>query len=802
MTSQIQLAKGAGQSDIVKALDKLSAGGTLVLPKDVTINIKSALEIDVSKRNITIDLNGSTLQQAGNDKVIFAYGTHGADQRVSFDPTSHGNTVIEYANASKTLKVGDWIKVFSDSPMPYPYKTGSATTRLGQALRVDAISGNKVTLDGSLLYQDQYLKNVRASKYESGALTVENGTVQGNQRQASWLDNLVQVRSTTGAVLKDLTVQNGNSMGINVVDSADTLVQDTVVRNLKDDTPHGNYGYGVHSASSTNTTVVGLYAEKVRHATDDNAVGVGAGDPNPSKYGADIGLTVRDSVAYNTTSFAWDWHTEGREGRTSNVLAYDCFGFVGGRGVDNSLVDSAGVGLQKGILLFEYGKGDGRDLTFDDINLKEVQDYAYFKQHSPTGNVISNSTFQVYGRYTNAAGAATLINDKLTVGPVSPNEAINGTGAANTLLGGSGKDTINGGAGNDYVAGGTGPDTLTGGAGQDRFAYISTAEGGDVITDATANDTFDLSVIAAQYGWSDDPIGDGYVRAVQQGANALLQVDPNGDRNGFTTLATLDGFKAASLTDEQIQTTVGGGAFSTSDLTPTPSDPAPTEPSSPPPGGGSTTPVGTTSTTEHEPDGSQVTRTYVDGMLTREVVKYPDGAADRLDVKLFADGTTVRDTVVHADGTKDIYRSSVRDRPGVSERDSYDARGRWTVADLSVPNGSHEVNVYAGDQTVQSHASVADLFTGAAGGRDTFAFADGFGHDVVNGFQAGTGANHDTLRFDAALVPDFAHLAPLMSRSGHDTLITFDAHDSLLVRNVAPDLLSSHDVSFGTIRNA
>lgn len=805
MSSQIQLASGADQNDIVNALKTLSGGGTLILPKDSVINITSALLIDVSHRNVTIDLNGSTLQQAGNDKVIFAYGIHGADQNVSFGKTSDGNTVIQYANASSTLKVGDWIKVFSDSGIPYPYKTGAALTRLGQALQIKAISGNTVTFDGSLLYQDQYLKNVRASKYDSGDLTIENGTVQGNQRQATWVNDLVQVRSTVGTVLDNLTVQNSNSMGINVVDSADTLVQDAVVRNLKDDIPKGYYGYGVHSASSVNTTVVGLYAEKVRHATDDNAVGVYAGDANPSKYGADIGLTVRDSVAYDTSSFAWDWHTEGRNGSTSNVLAYDSFGFAGGRGVGNSLTDSAGDGLQKGILLLEYGQGDGRDLTFDDINLKEVQDYGYFPQHSPQDNVISNSTFQVVGKYTNAAGAATLINDKVIQGVVSPDDVMTGSSSANTLLGGSGKDTINGGGGNDYIEGGTGADTLTGGAGRDRFAYIGTDEGGDVITDASTNDTFDLSVIAAQYDWSDDPLGDGYVRAVQQGANSLLQVDVDGGGNKFTTLATLDGFTAGSLTDNQIQTTIGGGAFSTSTPTsqaPAPADPAPSSPSSPPSGGttspppgGGSTPTGTTSTTRDGADGSQITDTFVDGVLTRETIKYPSGSAERLDVKLFDDGTLVHDTLVHADGSKEMYRSTVRDRPGVSEVDSYDATAHWTVADLTLPDHSHEVNVYAGGQTVMSHANVADVFTDASTGKTTFAFGDGFGHDILNGFNAGTGASHDTINFDTALVPDLAHLAPMMSQSGQDTLITFDAHDSLLVTNVLPGQLSNRDVT-------
>ncbi len=70
MLPVVQLASGATEADIVTALATLTGGGTVILPPGETIAISSGLNIDVARRDITLDLNGGTLQQAANVSVI------------------------------------------------------------------------------------------------------------------------------------------------------------------------------------------------------------------------------------------------------------------------------------------------------------------------------------------------------------------------------------------------------------------------------------------------------------------------------------------------------------------------------------------------------------------------------------------------------------------------------------------------------------------------------------------------------------------------------------------------------------
>ena len=72
MSQTIYLAEGATQVDIYRALAALPSGGTVVLPENANITITQTLYVDVSNRDITIDLNGSTLQQGANTPIVWA----------------------------------------------------------------------------------------------------------------------------------------------------------------------------------------------------------------------------------------------------------------------------------------------------------------------------------------------------------------------------------------------------------------------------------------------------------------------------------------------------------------------------------------------------------------------------------------------------------------------------------------------------------------------------------------------------------------------------------------------------------
>ncbi|RVU17186.1 calcium-binding protein [Methylobacterium oryzihabitans] len=573
LASVIYLSNGATEASIRSAVASLSEGGTVVLPKDQTILIRQGLTIDTTSRDITLDLNGSTLKQAGNTSVIAGGGHMGKASSVALGQ-SGGNTTLTYAAAPTGLKAGDWVKLTSDDVLPYDHLDGGQPTRLGQAMKVLGVNGRTVTLEGRPLDAGLYRTNVRAGEIESGTLTLVNGTVQGNQSQTGWKDALVAIRNSIDAHVENLTVRDGNSMGINFGNSVNARVLDSAVINLRDDTPNGYFGYGVHSGMSVGTTVIGLYTERVRHATDDNSVWTPRNFPDLSKYGADIGMVVKDTVAYESSSGSYSWHSEGRGNLLDNVMSFDSWGFAGLRGVGNKILNSASVGDDRGVVFFEYGKGDGRDMVVDNLYMKEVAFYGYMVTGTTTNNVISNSYID-YERNAGLLGPTRLVNTVVQKSDGNDDDRMTGTSGNDRLLGGAGTDTLLGAGGNDYLWGGAGRDALTGGAGRDRFAFHQVSEAGDTITDFKAGakgDVLDLSVMAKRYGWKGDALAGGYLAFTQSGADTLVRIDSNGGANSFVILATLEGVTATSLTADNIQTSMltGGSAY----VSPAPDAPA------------------------------------------------------------------------------------------------------------------------------------------------------------------------------------------------------------------------------------
>lgn len=549
----ITLKVGATEADIQAALSSLPTGGTLVLPANQTILISKGLKIDAAARSITFDLNGSTLKQAGDISVISVHGkmSSPASAKLGHDAADH----LTVSSNLTGVEVGDYVKIMSDNVLPNDH---GDTTRLGQAMKVIAVNGSTVTLEGELLYGDLYKTNVRVAEFRSGTVEISNGTVRGDRSHADWTDALIYTRSTVGTHVDNVTVRDGNSMGMNFINTVNALVTQSAAINLKDSTSTGNYGYGVHSSSSINTTVDGFYAEKVRHAVDNNSVGVTANHADASKYGADIGLTATNVVANANTAFAFSWHTEGRLGNYSDSVVFNSHGVVGVRGNEHTVQNISGSGNVRGIQLMEYGYGDGRNNLIDNVHLKETGMYAYSVVNNPVNNVISNSHFEVNATYYKFAPHASLdlVNTTLKSGALPPDETIVGTGGEDRLLGGSGIDAISGAGGRDYIWGGAGADRLTGGAGSDRFAYLSLSEGGDTITDFGSGDVIDVSAIAKQFGWRGDLFAKGYVRFVQSGTDTVVQVDVTGGANSFATLAKLSEVQASTLTAASVSTQI------------------------------------------------------------------------------------------------------------------------------------------------------------------------------------------------------------------------------------------------------
>lgn len=544
----ISLRENVTEAQIQSALDSLNDGDTLVFPKDKVINIFNGLNLSTSNKLITLDLNGSTLQQAGDSTPLSINGSHADGVSATLGTDSRGQTTLQYAGAN-SVSIGDYVKVYSDDVLP---NDQGAATRLGQAMKVVAVHGNTLTLEGELYNSELYNDNVRASAYEDGRAIVKNGTVRGDQTHPGWAQNLIDVRSTVGTQIDGVTVRDGNSMGINFVDSVNGRVTQSAAINLTDDTPHGHYGYGVHSASSIGTTVDGFYAEAVRHAVDDNAVGLWATHVNPAKYGADLEMRVSNVIARETTSYAFSWHSEGRFNLVTDSIVADSYGVLGARGTDNQFSNISGAGNYRGVVFFEYGDGDARRIDVSNINLKENSGYAYYRQNDAEDNSITNGTFEILSNKVTIGPndpSTKLTNVQLKIGAFAINETIKGTSGADQILGAKGDDVIFGYGGKDYIWGGEGKDTLTGGASYDRFAYYAVSEGGDTITDFTKGDVLDVSVMAKSLGWKSL---EGHTRFLQSGADTLFQVDADGGGDSYVTMATLQNVSAKTLGNSAI----------------------------------------------------------------------------------------------------------------------------------------------------------------------------------------------------------------------------------------------------------
>ncbi len=551
MTDTIHLPENATDKDIATAIASLTSGGTVVLPENANITVTAPIVVRIDAQDIKIDLNGSTLTTTGNFSAIDVYGQEKPLEDVALGSDGSGNATITYDSLPAGIEVGSWLKVVSDDALPGDHIDGGdkgLNTNLGQAARVIAIEGNTVVLDGSLVEQELYSTNVRAGLYAEGSFSLSNGHFEGiyDDEIVEGGPALVRVRSMTDTEISDITVQNASNgiAFINNVNASATDVTGSTLHSV------------VQSATSLNTTIDGLFAEHVNHGVLVHTTGTTPDAASASNYGADIQLVTTNSVVYDAAKAAYDFHSESRDGLYTDVLAFDSRMFGDLRGIGNTFSDSAGAGNTYGVQFYEYGDGDGRNSTVDNLTLRETTNYSFIISGQPRDNVVIDSHFESYGKgYSISPDAVEFINTTVKENVVGNADTLIGTGEDDKLLGGQGLDALSGGAGNDYLWGGVGADTLEGGAGRDRFAYNALDEGGDVITGfATGDggDVIDVSVLGLRLGWDQgDYLAQGLVRVVQSGTDSVVQAR-DGD-NGWTTLATLDNVLASSFTAANLQ---------------------------------------------------------------------------------------------------------------------------------------------------------------------------------------------------------------------------------------------------------
>nr|WP_245312364.1 calcium-binding protein [Rhizobium sp. R693] len=87
-----------------------------------------------------------------------------------------------------------------------------------------------------------------------------------------------------------------------------------------------------------------------------------------------------------------------------------------------------------------------------------------------------------------------------------------------------------------------------------------------------------------------------------------------------------------------------------------------------------------------------------------------------------------------------------------------------------------------------------DLLRGGVAA-DFFVYAPNWGHDTIEDFVT-TGAAHDTIKIDQTIFSDWASLLAASNLSGSNTIITADANNTIILKNVAVSSLQSADFQF------
>ena len=118
----------------------------------------------------------------------------------------------------------------------------------------------------------------------------------------------------------------------------------------------------------------------------------------------------------------------------------------------------------------------------------------------------------------------------------------------------------------------------------------------------------------------------------------------------------------------------------------------------------------------------------------------------------------------------------------------------FNVADIiDGEDGNDIIRAWDGNDRVSGGLGNDTITTGA--GNDTIIFRPGFGLDTITDFQAGAGSV-DVLELANSLFTDFEDVLASAAQVGSDTVITYDADNSITLKNVAMTSLHQDDFRF------
>jgi serralysin len=330
--------------------------------------------------------------------------------------------------------------------------------------------------------------------------------------------------------------------------------------------------------------------------------------------------------------------------------------------------------------------------------------------------------------------------------------AIGGTGSDtirgnfwdNELTGLAGNDTLNGDDGNDTLNGGPGGDTLIGGNGYDFATYASAVTGvsADLLYSAQLNsgeatgDTYSGIEAIAGSAWSDALNGDNSANSIygSSGNDTIYGRGGADSLFGNNDNDVLNGGAGADLLD-------GGNGFDFASYQSAP------------------TGVSVDLLYPQVNSGDAVGDTYV----SIEAIVGSD----------FADG------LFGTDGNDVMY--------GGAGNDTMYGRG-----------GNDSLLGTGGNDTIVGGTGNDVMYGDQGSGVDNDVFwfdANGFGRDVIQGFGANSGANHDVLVFQNSVYASFAAFMASAQQMGTD-VVAYHGTDSLQLVAVQLAALTADDFAF------
>lgn len=174
------------------------------------------------------------------------------------------------------------------------------------------------------------------------------------------------------------------------------------------------------------------------------------------------------------------------------------------------------------------------------------------------------------------------------------------------------------------------------------------------------------------------------------------------------------------------------------------------------------------------------------GHLKTQTVTQTDGAY--VQSSFASNGSVASVTARGADGSKSIDTFGIANQPYVAKHDTVDASGQRLATVLDNKDGSHTMTAFKAGVTLTS-TSGNDVMNSAGG--DTFVFKQTGGHDVINNFHLGQGADHDVIQIASSIATDLSQLA--VHVVGHDTVIDLGHDASITLKGVTAPL-TAHDV--------